>query len=71
MENEMETRGYIGVIRVIVPLLVDRIWVIWGSYFNIPKAIFYLLQGDYILRALMGEWGGSNIGIIMGRCRSY
>ena len=24
-----------------------RIWGIWGSYYHIPKAIFYLLQGDY------------------------
>ena len=31
----------------IVPLKVDRIWSIWGSYFNIPKAIFYLLKVDY------------------------
>ena len=30
-----------------VPLKVDRIWGIWGSYYNIPKAIFYLLKGDY------------------------
>ena len=22
-------------------------WGIWGSYCNIPKAIFYLLKGDY------------------------
>ena len=22
-------------------------WIIWGSDFNIPKTIFYLLQGDY------------------------
>ena len=21
---------------------------IWGSYYNIPRAIFYLLKGDYI-----------------------
>ena len=26
---------------------MDRIWVIRGSYYNIPEAIFYLLQGDY------------------------
>ena len=26
---------------------VDRIWGIWGSFCNIPKAIFYLLEGDY------------------------
>ena len=26
---------------------VDRIWGTWGSYYNIPKAIFYLLKGDY------------------------
>ena len=27
---------------------LERIWGIWGSYHNIPKAIFYLLKGDYI-----------------------
>ena len=26
---------------------VDRIWGIWGSYYHIPKATFYLLKGDY------------------------
>ena len=25
---------------------VDSIWVMWGSYYNEPKAIFYPLQGD-------------------------
>ena len=29
------------------PPQVDRIWGRWGSYYNIPKAIFYLLEGDY------------------------
>ena len=29
------------------PPKVDRIWGIWESYYNIPKAIFYLLKGDY------------------------
>ena len=32
------------------PPYVDRIWGIWGiwgSCYNIPKAIFYLLKGDY------------------------
>ena len=24
---------------------VDRIWGICGSYYNIPKALFYLLKG--------------------------
>ena len=24
----------------------------WGSYNNTPKAIFYLLKGDYRVRAL-------------------
>ena len=33
--------------RVYSPAQVDRIWGIWGSYFNIPKAIFCLLKGDY------------------------
>ena len=31
---------------------IDRIWGIWGSYYNIPEGIFYLLKGDYILRLL-------------------
>ena len=30
------------------PLEVDRISGIWGSYCNIPQAIFYLLEGDYL-----------------------
>ena len=25
-----------------------RAWDIWGSYHSIPKAVFYLLKGDYI-----------------------
>ena len=29
------------------PIGVDRIWGLWGSYYNIPKAIFYLLKEDY------------------------
>ena len=26
---------------------MDRMWGIWGSHFNLPKAIFYLLKRDY------------------------
>ena len=33
---------------------IDRIWGIWGSYPHIPKAIFYLLKGDYIRRHVQG-----------------
>ena len=29
------------------PPYVERIWGMWGSYYTIPKAIFYLLKGDY------------------------
>ena len=25
------------------------VWGIWGSYYKIPKAIFYLLKGDHTL----------------------
>ena len=32
--------------RAYSPPDVDRIWGIWGSYYNIPKAVFYLLKGD-------------------------
>ena len=29
------------------PPEVERIWGMWGSYYNIPKPIFYLLKGDH------------------------
>ena len=32
------------------PPYADRIWGIWGTYYNIPKAILYLLKGDYRLK---------------------
>ena len=31
---------------------VDRIWGIWGSYYNVPKATFYLLKGHYMFSIL-------------------
>ena len=37
------------------PPYVDRLWGIWGSDRNIlPKAIFYLLEGDYIQKTGSG-----------------
>ena len=33
--------------RVYSPPYVDRIWGIWGCFYKIPKAVFYLLKGDY------------------------
>ena len=39
------TSDYWG--RIYSPPEVDRIWGISGSCHNIPKAIFYLLKGDY------------------------
>ena len=35
-------------IYIYSPPCLDRIWGTWGSYSNIPKAIFYLLKGGYI-----------------------
>ena len=29
------------------PPWVDRVWDIWGSYYNMSKSMFYLLKGDY------------------------
>ena len=29
--------------------LEDRIWGIWGSYYDIRKAIFYLFKGEYTM----------------------
>ena len=29
------------------PPSVDRIWGIWGFYYIIPEALFYLPKGDY------------------------
>ena len=36
-----------GAERPYSPPQVDRKWGIWESYYNIPKAIFYLPKGDY------------------------
>ena len=41
----MQYRG-LHALRIYSPPSVDRIWGIWGSYYNIPKAIFNLLKGD-------------------------
>ena len=43
MEKKMETivMGYIGY----------RTWGIWESYYNLLKAILYLLKGDYRVSA--------------------
>ena len=41
------------------PPEVDRIWGVWGSYYNIFKAIFYLLKGDYQLCTFLGTPNGS------------
>ena len=32
------------------PPYVDGTWGIWGSYFNLPKTIVYLLKGNYPFR---------------------
>ena len=37
-------------LRIIVPQ-ADRTWGIWGSYCDIPKAIFYLLKADHRYRS--------------------
>ena len=42
MEKKMESTIYYNRIYIL-----GRIWGIWGSYYNIPRAIFYLLKGDY------------------------
>ena len=43
MERNMEASA-VGYIR-------HRIWGMWGSCYNIPEAICYLLKGDYMSRA--------------------
>ena len=34
------------------PPQVGRLWGMWGPYYNIPKAISYLLKGDYTMLSL-------------------
>ena len=50
----MEATGFriLGLYWGYSPPEVDRIWGIWGSYSNIPKAILYLLKGDYKPKSL-------------------
>ena len=51
------------------PLEVDRIWGSFGSYYSIPEAIlFYLLEGDYMLRAqglLLSKFGSFWVAVRM------
>ena len=43
---------FAATVRVYSPPYLDRIWGIWGSYYNIPKAVSFLLQGDYIVERI-------------------
>ena len=43
-------------LKVFCPPEVDRLWGIWGSYYNIPKAIFYLLKGTIGSRVERESW---------------
>ena len=47
--------GFLG-FSVYRPPEVDRIWGIRGSYYNIPRAIFYLLKGGYREWATLGSY---------------
>ena len=38
------------------PPEVERIWGMWGTYSNIPKSMFYLLQGDYSLHVSYSQY---------------
>ena len=40
---------YAGIYSIYSPPAVDIIWGIWKIYDNVPKAIFYLLKGDYMV----------------------
>ena len=48
--------GYLCLSYSYSPHEVDRIWGIWRSYYNVPKAIFCLLKGDclYIYQKGLG-----------------
>ena len=46
------------------PPEVDTIWGVWGPYYNIPKAIFYLLKGDYSPNPL-GCYVSTGIGLAL------
>ena len=48
----MGWRSQGSVFRVFGPSEVDIIWDIWGSYYNMPKAVFYLRKAGlhFILR---------------------
>ena len=61
MEKKMETTIEGFGFWVYSPPEVDRIWGIWGSYHTLPKAIFYLLKGDYRVWGfrVSGSWFAS------------
>ena len=47
------------------PSPVDRIWGIWASYYNIPRAIFYLLKVDYSLTPASSN---ASMSELLGQC---
>ena len=59
--------------EVYSPPYVDGIWGKWGSDYNIPKAIFYLLKGDYIyiyigyIGSRISKQYGSSFGVLTTR----
>ena len=50
---------------------MDRIWGIWGSYFSIPQAIFYLFKGDYSFVWSLERLLGSMVEGLSGGFRVY
>ena len=48
LEDDDQASGKMrGSFQTYSPPSVDRMWGIWGSYYNIPEAIFDLLKGVY------------------------
>ena len=46
MAWQLAGKGFSNAAYPYSPPQVDRIWGTSGSYYNVPKAIFYLLKGD-------------------------
>ena len=51
-----------------------RVWGIWGSYYHIPKAIFYLLEGDctrFRVLACRGLQGLTRLYVVERGCLGF
>ena len=57
MRSHGENVGSLGPIVPLKQIEYRRIWGMWGSYCNTPKAMLYLLKGTIAMQGVVRNWG--------------